>query len=369
MLCEYGTEVGYQIRFERQKTKETKIVFITEGLLLRQLSDDESLTQYSVIIIDEIHERNLYGDFLLGICKCLLRARPEVRIILMSATININLFANFFKEENARIIEVPGRLFPIKLHYMPHLMNPNLRLESKSKSERLNPEPYIQIMSMIDKKYPRDEKGDLLIFVSGLNEIQSIVDAAKEYSQRNENNWIILSLHSSLSMQEQDKVFDFAPEKMRKCVVSTNIAETSITIDGIRFVVDSGKMKEMTYDPKYKMQRLKEMWISKASAEQRKGRAGRTGTGICYRLYSENEFYELENYTKAEIHRVPLESLLLQMISMGLPNARLFPFIEPPSIESIEDSILALKQLEALTSDEKLTSLGKALSKIRKLTS
>lgn len=367
MLCEYGTEVGYQIRFERQKTKDTKIVFITEGLLLRQLSDDESLTQYSVIIIDEIHERNLYGDFLLGICKCLLRARPEVKIILMSATININLFASFFDEENARIIEVPGRLFPIKLHYMPHLMNPNLRLESKSKSERLNPEPYIQIMSMIDKKYPRDEKGDLLIFVSGLNEIQSIVDAAKEYSQRNENNWIILPLHSTLSMQEQDKVFDFAPEKMRKCVISTNISETSITIDGIRFVVDSGKMKEMTYDPNYKMQRLKEMWISKASAEQRKGRAGRTGTGICYRLYSENEFNELENYTKAEIHRVPLESLLLQMISMGLPNARLFPFIEPPSIESIENSIFALKQLEALTSDEKLTSLGKALSKIRKL--
>lgn len=366
MLCEYGSEVGYQIRFEKQKTKHTKILFITEGLLLRQLSDDEGLTQYSVIIIDEIHERNLYGDFLLGICKCLLRARPEIKIILMSATININLFANFFDEENAKIIEVPGRLYPIKLHYMPHLMNPNLRLESKSKSERLNPEPYIQILSMIDKKYPKEEKGDLLIFMSGLNEIQSIIDAAKEYSQQHGNNWIVLPLHSTLSMQDQDKVFDYAPEGMRKCIVSTNIAETSITIDGIRFVIDSGKMKEMTYDPNYKMQRLKEMWISKASAEQRKGRAGRTGPGICYRLYSEKEFYELESYTKAEIHRVPLESLLLQMISMGLPNARLFPFIEPPLIENIENSILALKQLEALTTDEKLTSLGKALAKIRK---
>lgn len=142
------------------------------------------------------------------------------------------------------------------------------------------------------------------------------------------------------------------------------LAETSITIDGIRFVIDSGKMKEMTYDPNYKMQRLKELWISKASADQRKGRAGRTGPGICYRLYSEKEFYDLESYTKAEIFRVPLESLLLQMISMGLPNARLFPFIEPPAMESIENSILSLKQLEALTSDEKLTSLGKTLSKI-----
>ena len=242
-------------------------------------------------------------------------------------------------------------------------MNPNLRLESKSKSEKINPEPYIQLMSMIDKKYPKDEKGDLLIFLSGINEIQSIVDAAKEYAQQNQN-WIILPLHSTLSMQEQDKVFDYAPDGMRKAIVSTNIAETSLTIDGIRFVIDSGKMKEMTYDPNYKMQRLKEMWISKASAEQRKGRAGRTGPGVCFRLYSDKEFYDLESYTKAEIHRVPLECLLLQMISMGLPNARLFPFVEPPSIENIENSILALKHLEALTVDEKLTSLGKALSKI-----
>lgn len=224
MLTEYATDVGYQIRFERQKTAKTKILFITEGLLLRQLSDDENLSNYSVIIIDEIHERNLHGDFLLGISKCLLRARPDVKIVLMSATININLFSNFFKEEKAMVIEVPGRLFPIKLHFMPHLMNPNLRLEKKSRSERLNPEPYIQIMSMIDKKYQKEEKGDLLIFLSGLNEIQSVVDAAKEYGEKKQN-WIVLPLHSSLSMQDQDKVFDYAPDGMRKCIVSTNIGK------------------------------------------------------------------------------------------------------------------------------------------------
>ena len=226
MLTEYDSDVGYQIRFERHKTAKTRILFITEGLLLRQLSDDENLSNYSVIIIDEIHERNLYGDFLLGISKCLLRARPDVKIVLMSATININLFANFFKEEQAKVIEVPGRLYPIKLHYMPHLTNPNLRLEKKSRSERLNPEPYLQIMSMIDKKYPKEEKGDLLIFLSGLNEIQSVVDAAKEYSEKNQN-WIILPLHSSLSMQDQDKVFDYAPDGMRKCIISTNIGKFS----------------------------------------------------------------------------------------------------------------------------------------------
>lgn len=224
MLCEYGTDVGYQIRFERQKSAKTKILFITEGLLLRQLSDDESLSNYSCIIIDEIHERNLHGDFLLGISKCLLRARPNLKIVLMSATINLKLFANFFEEEKAKIIEVPGRLYPIKMHFMPHLVNAELRLEKKSRSERLNPEPYIQVLNMIDKKYPKEEKGDLLIFLSGLNEIQSIADAAKEYAEKNQN-WIILPLHSSLSMQDQDKVFDYSPDGMRKCIISTNIGE------------------------------------------------------------------------------------------------------------------------------------------------
>jgi HrpA-like RNA helicase len=159
-----------------------------------------------------------------------------VKIVLMSATININLFANFFKEERARVIEVPGRLYPIKLHYMPHLVNPQLRLEKKSRSERLNPEPYIQVMSMIDKKYAKEEKGDLLIFLSGLNEIQSVVDAAKEFSEKNEN-WIILPLHSSLSMQDQDKVFDYAPEGMRKCIVSTNIGELMNFLASEKFLI------------------------------------------------------------------------------------------------------------------------------------
>lgn len=187
------------------------------------------------------------------------------------------------------------------------------------------------------------EKGDLLIFMSGLTEITTVVDAATEYAEKNKN-WIILPLHSSLSIADQDKVFDYAPDGTRKCIVSTNIAETSVTIDGIRFVVDSGKMKEMSYDQQTKMQRLKEFPISKASAKQRMGRAGRTGPGICYRIYSEKVYNELVDFSQAEIHRVPLESLLLQMISMGLPDARLFPFIEPPATDAIEDGLLSLKK-------------------------
>lgn len=272
MLCEYDSTVGYQIRFERSKNVKTRILFITEGLLLRQLSIEENLSQYSVLILDEVHERNLFGDFLLGICKCLIKARPELKLVLMSATINLQLFSNFFTDENAKVIEVPGRLYTIKLHYMPQFHD-----IGQKKNSRMDPQPYVNILRMIDKKYPSTEKGDLLIFLSGLNEITTIEEAAKEYAEKTKN-WIILPLHSQLAIADQDKAFDYCPDGVRKCIIATNIAETSITIDGIRFVVDSGKVKEMSYDAECKMRRLKEFWISKASAEQRKGRAGRTGT-------------------------------------------------------------------------------------------
>ncbi|KAK3910448.1 putative ATP-dependent RNA helicase DHX34 [Frankliniella fusca] len=356
-LNEYGSEVGYQIRFERRKDQHTRIVFITEGLLLRQMSSDDSLSSYDVLVLDEVHERHLHGDFLLGVVKCLLHQRKDLKLVLMSATINIKLFSDYFGDA-ARVIQVPGRLHPIKLQYFP------LSVEDRaSKSERFNAMPYLRILQLIDSKYSSDERGDLLVFLSGMSEIQAVVDAAKEYNLK-KKTWIVLPLHSTLSLAEQDKVFDYAPEGTRKCVVSTNIAETSITIDGIRFVVDSGKVKEMSYDPVNKMQRLKEFWISKASAEQRKGRAGRTGPGVCFRLYSEEEYQALEKYSTPELQRVPLDSLLLQMVSMGLPDARKFPFIEPPPMESIENSITSLKQQGALTSCEKLTSMGKMLARL-----
>ncbi|XP_054004317.1 probable ATP-dependent RNA helicase DHX34 [Hylaeus anthracinus] len=357
-LTENRTDVGYQIRFEKQRNQDTKITFITEGLLLRQLSGESELLPYDVVVLDEVHERHLHGDFLLGIMKCVINQRHDLKLVLMSATINIELFSNYFAKEDVRVIQVPGRLYPIQLLYRPVTIE-----DIRYKNDRFNPSPYIQIMQLIDKKYPVDEKGDLLIFLSGMSEITAVVDAAKEYSQK-KNNWIVLPLHSTLSISEQDKVFDYAPDGVRKCIVSTNIAETSITIDGIRFVADSGKVKEMSYDPSCKMQRLKEFWISKASAEQRKGRAGRTGPGVCYRLYSEEEYKALEKYSTPELQRVPLDSLLLQMIAMGLPDTRKFPFIEPPPAESIENSILSLKDHGALTDNEKITSIGKTLSRL-----
>ncbi|KAJ0175217.1 hypothetical protein K1T71_009358 [Dendrolimus kikuchii] len=357
MLTQFDTKVGYQIRFEKSRTADTKICFITEGLLLRQMSS-ENLPNYDVIILDEIHERHLMGDFLLGVLKCLIHSRDDIKLVLMSATINIKLFEDYFSAESAAVIQVPGRLYPIELNYKPIFIE-----EKPTRDDRLDPQPYVQIMQLIDNKYPSDERGDLLIFMSGVQEITAICDAAQQYAEKSKS-WIVLPLHSGLSLLEQDKVFDYPPEGVRKCIVSTNIAETSVTIDGIRFVVDSGKVKEMSYDSTTKMQRLKEFWISQASADQRKGRAGRTGPGVCYRIYSEQQYSEMDPFSTPEVSRVPLASLLLLMSSLGVSDVRRFPFLDAPPEDSVENALLELKQHGALTSNEKLTSLGRALANL-----
>ncbi|KAK3727046.1 hypothetical protein QZH41_012547, partial [Actinostola sp. cb2023] len=339
-LKEYGSDVAYQIRFEASKTKATRILFLTEGLLLRQLSSDPDLSQYNVVVVDEVHERHLHGDFLLGMLRCLIEGRADLKVILMSATININLFAGYF--DGAPVIQ---------------------QSKPTSRAERLDPSPYLRIIQLIDKKYPITERGDLLMFLSGMSEIAAVVEAAKEYAQKT-RRWIILPLHSSLSVEEQDKVFDVAPDGVRKCVVSTNIAETSITIDGIRFIADSGKVKEMNFDAQSKMERLQEFWISQASAEQRKGRAGRTGPGVCYRLYSESDYHAFSQYATPEIQRTSLDTTILHMISLGINNVRVFSFIEPPPTSSIENSLYFLKQQDAVTEDETLTPIGQMLARL-----
>ena len=356
---EFGTQIGFQIRFEKNKSKHTKILFLTEGLLLRQVSTDPMLKNYNVIILDEVHERHLSCDFLLGVMKCLIHQRKtDLKVILMSATINIKLFTDYFGD--CPLIQVPGRLYPIDVKYFPV---PKTKFSLSEKSSRIDSSPYLRILQMIDDKYDSKERGDLLVFLSGLTEINTVSDVLKQYAQENQK-WIILHLHSTLSIAEQDKVFDIPPEGIRKCILSTNIAETSLTIDGIRFVCDSGKVKEMSYDPNCRMQRLQEFWISIASAEQRKGRAGRTGPGVCYRLYSEKDFGAFQHHTTPEIRRVPLHSLLLSMISMGLPDARKFPFLEPPSNKSIEEALQSLKDQSALTNNEELTPMGRMLARL-----
>ncbi|XP_061733916.1 probable ATP-dependent RNA helicase DHX34 isoform X2 [Nerophis ophidion] len=355
-LNQYGSKVGYQIRFETTRTLATKLIFLTEGLLLRQIQQEKTLEQYQVLIVDEVHERHLHCDFLLGVLRSLLAERPDLRLILMSATINIKLFSDYFG--GAPVLQVPGRLFPIQVTYQP--IPPE---EQPSRSEKMDPRPYLRILQGIDQRYPPEERGDLLIFLSGVAEIGTIQEACQVYATHT-RRWIVLPLHSTLSLAQQDKVFDIAPPGVRKCIISTNIAETSVTIDGVRFVVDSGKVKEMSFDPKAKMQRLQEFWISRASSEQRKGRAGRTGPGVCYRLYAESDYDAFASYAVPEIHRVALDSLVLQMKSMGLGDPLSFIFIDPPPAASIQTAITYLKEQGALDHRCELTSIGSLLAQL-----
>ncbi|XP_023017700.2 probable ATP-dependent RNA helicase DHX34 [Leptinotarsa decemlineata] len=360
-LTEYKNTVGYQIRFEKTKRADTNIIFMTEGLLLRQASEQDTLSSYDVIILDEVHERNLHGDFLIGIMKCLLHQRKDFKLILMSATINLQLFTKYFAEENIQVIQVPGRLYPIEIQYKPIIKDPYER-----KREKFDCSPYLQILQMIDDKYPSHQKGDMLIFLNGFSEISTLSDAVSEYAQL-KKNWIALPLHSTLSLEEQDKVFHYPPEGVRKCIISTNIAETSVTIDGIRFVIDSGKVNRMTYNTNVGVNKLSECNISQDSAKQRAGRAGRTGPGTCFRMYSEEDFANFEAFTPAEIHQVPLDSLLLHMISLGLSEIANYPFVEKPAARSLEESIEKLKFIGALRLDKEclaLTPLGNALSQL-----
>ncbi|ORX45022.1 P-loop containing nucleoside triphosphate hydrolase protein [Piromyces finnis] len=369
----YGSEIAYQVRFDSStKSSRTKVLFLTEGVLIRQFSSDPLLSNYDVIIIDEIHERHVTGDFLLEMLKQVIRRREDIRLILMSATINIELFSNYF---NAPTIKVPGKVYPVKVEYMPiaeedrifsgdklkELRENNKIMSIPAKPIRLNADPYLKIMERIDQSIPSNERGDLLIFQSGINEITKLAEELKLYANYTKK-WIILQLHSTLSAEEQDKVFAVAPEGVRKCIISTNIAETSVTIDGIRFIIDSGRVKEMGYDIECGVSKLSEYWISKASAMQRMGRAGRTGPGECFRFYSENEFENLNDFAIPEIKRIPLESIILQIGAFNLGNPKDFDFIEKPPIENIIHSIQHLKNINALDYNERLTPLGKMLS-------
>nr|CDS28647.1 ATP dependent RNA helicase DHX34 [Hymenolepis microstoma] len=334
MLCEKGTKVGYQVRFEKHKSRATQILFLTEGLLLRQMQSDPFLREYDVIVLDEVHERHWQTDCLLGLMKCLVMARPEVRLVLMSATINVNLFASFFND--CPILEVPGRLYPITVKYCP--LTP---AEQAASMERIDPAPYVRLLQHIDQTYEVSERGDLLVFLSGMAEIQIVMEACKAYAEQTKR-WVVLPLHSALPAFSQEKIFHTPPDGVRKCVLATNIAETSVTIDGIRFVADSGKVKELTWDALSRMRRLKETTVSKASADQRKGRAGRTGPGVCFRFFKEEEYNEFQSFTTPEIQRVPLDLLALQMMAMGLPDVKRFPFIEPPETKSIDEALETL---------------------------
>ena len=344
---EYGSQIAHQIRFDSSRTASTRVIFMTEGVLLRQAVSDPTLSQYDVIVLDEVHERHVSTDLLLGLLKGkVLPSAPNVRLVLMSATVNVALFTEYF---NAPMMQIPGRLHPITVEYCPpnNAQEVTARVGTTRRQPQLDPSPYLQLMQRIDHEFSSAERGDVLVFLGGMDDIARLCEAARSYAQIS-GNWVVLPLHSSLAAEEQDKVFDLAPEGVRKLIVSTNIAETSVTIDGVRFVIDSGLEKEMRYDPACGVRSLMVSYISKASAEQRKGRAGRTGPGVCFRLYSEKDYEEhFDAFGKPEVQRMNLDGTLLQILAQG-QDPRDFPFIDPPTDEAMAAALASLAELGAL---------------------
>ncbi|KAI3639511.1 hypothetical protein MIR68_002526 [Amoeboaphelidium protococcarum] len=371
------SEVGFQIRFESDRSEATQILFVTEGILIKQIYGDPLLSQYNVVIIDEVHERHLNCDFLLGVIKLICQKRKDLKVILMSATINAELFQQYF--DNAPLIEVPGRLHPVDILYLaPGDQTDDAQLTDRKvvqqrRSQRIpesipaqnkifDPNHYLEILKWIESEVPIDESGDLLIFLPGVAEINKLYNKVKQYADEN-GVWIPLKLHSALSISDQDKVFVQCPPGARKCIISTNIAETSITIDGVRFVIDSGTAREMDYDLQSRLSKLSEFWISQASAKQRAGRAGRTQSGYCFRLYSEEEYDGLNEYTVPEIMRVSLDQVILSMKKMDLGiDPYNFQFVEPPPIDHIDYSLKLLHGVDALDSVGQLTPIGYMLA-------
>ncbi|WP_282005441.1 ATP-dependent RNA helicase HrpA [Propioniciclava sinopodophylli] len=326
MGVEIGDAVGYQVRFTRQATRRTKVKLMTDGILLAEIGHDRDLRHYDTIIIDEAHERSLNIDFLLGYLKQLLPRRPDLKVIITSATIDTARFAEHFGD--APIVEVSGRTYPVEIVYEP-LEHENDLVDG--------------IARAVTQLHALGE-GDILVFCSGERDIRDAADAIEALKLRNTE---VLPLFARLSAAEQDRVFRPHPGTMR-VVLATNVAETSLTVPGIRYVVDPGFARMSRYSARTKVQRLPIEPVSQASANQRAGRCGRLGPGIAIRLYSEDDFLARPAFTEPEILRTNLASVILQMADARLGAIEDFPFVEPPDRSQVRDGLRLLKELGAL---------------------
>lgn len=346
-----GEVVGHQIRFDTTRSARTRLLFVTEGILLRLLEVNVRASEFTVVIIDEVHERHLPVDLLLGVLrKVVAELRRDLKLVLMSATLQKDAFIDFFRLDASAVVDVPGRCFPVEVEHIelpdePQAIRNDVLRRQKRRSD-FKCAPFMDVLRRIDARTDSQERGDVLIFVPGAYEIDMLVDAVAELAARSKR-WVALPLHSQLPLEQQERVFDVAPPGVRKVVVATNIAETSVTIDGVRFVVDGGKMKELDVDTISCVRHLAERWESQASAEQRKGRAGRTGPGRCFRLYSQRLFGEMEPFTVPEIQRVALETALLQVLALGF-ELHSFRFPEAPRAEAVAAAILRLLLMRAV---------------------
>jgi len=347
-----GDLVGYQVRFTAQVGDHSLVKVMTDGILLAELAQDRMLSRYDTLIIDEAHERSLNIDFILGYLKQLLPRRPDLKVIITSATIDPERFARHF--DGAPVVEVSGRTYPVEIRYRP--------IEVPDKGGEPPDQPQA-ILDAIDELCAEDRgaerPGDILVFLSGEREIRDTAEALRRLARPHTE---VVPLYARLSLAEQHRVF--APHDGRRIVLATNVAETSLTVPGIRYVVDPGTARISRYSNRLKVQRLPIEPISQASANQRAGRCGRVADGICIRLYPAEDYAERPAFTDPEILRTNLASVILQMAALELGEVAEFPFVDPPDRRHIKDGVDLLRELGALDPAGRLTVLGRQLAQL-----
>ncbi|MGH3465261.1 MAG: ATP-dependent RNA helicase HrpA [Kribbellaceae bacterium] len=347
-----GDQVGYAVRFTDKVSADTLVKLMTDGILLAELQRDRDLRRYDTLIIDEAHERSLNIDFILGYLKQLLPRRPDLKVIITSATIDSERFSQHFDSAGipAPIIEVSGRTYPVEVRYRP--------VNDPDDPSTLDRDQTQAILDAVDE-LAHEPPGDVLVFLSGEREIRDTADALRA---QNLTDTEVLPLYARLSAAEQHRVFQSHPG--RRIVLATNVAETSLTVPGIKYVVDPGTARISRYSHRTKVQHLPIEPVSQASAHQRKGRCGRTSDGVCIRLYGEEDFESRPEYTDPEILRTNLASVILQMTSIGLGDIARFPFIDEPDKRSVKDGIQLLTELGALDDSQDLTAVGRQLAQL-----
>ncbi|MCA9214784.1 MAG: ATP-dependent RNA helicase HrpA, partial [Planctomycetales bacterium] len=354
MNVSFGREVGFKIRFTDKTDDRTYIKLMTDGILLAETQRDRFLEQYDVIILDEAHERSLNVDFLIGYTRQLLAKRRDLRVIVTSATLDAERFAEHFADDvgPAPIVEVSGRTYPVEVLYRPPTITDDYEQSTND-----------AILSGLDEIISLGS-GDVLIFLPTEREIREVAKLVRARLQRhvNEAKSLVLPLYARLSAAEQNKIFQTG--KHRRIVLATNVAESSLTVPGIRYVIDSGTARISRYSPRLKVQRLPIEAVSRASADQRKGRCGRIAPGVCVRVYSEEDYNSRDEFTTPEIRRTNLASVILQAKVLRLGNVEKIPFLDPPRPESIRDGYKTLFELGAVDDRREVTQIGKRLAEL-----
>ncbi|XP_059004967.1 ATP-dependent RNA helicase DHX33 isoform X1 [Mustela lutreola] len=353
---ELGKLVGYTVRFDDVSSEDTRIKFLTDGMLLREAISDSLLRQYSCVVLDEAHERTVHTDVLFGVVKAAQKRRkelgkPPLKVVVMSATMDVDLFSQYF--DGAPVLYLEGRQHPIQVLYTKQPQQDYL---------------HAALVSVFQIHQEAPPSQDILVFLTGQEEIEAMSKTCRDIAKHLPDGcpaMLVLPLYASLPYAQQLRVFQAAPKGCRKVIVSTNIAETSITITGIKHVVDTGMVKAKMYNPDSGLEVLTVQRVSKAQAWQRTGRAGREGSGVCYRLYTEDEFEKFEKMTVPEIQRCNLASVLLQLLAMKVPDVLTFDFMSKPSPDHIQAAVAQLDLLGALEQKDgqlTLTPVGRKMA-------